>query len=77
MIWQDIVIMLACFSFPIALIPTIRGKEKPAKSTCIMVMTALSIVAVCFGTLGLWLSMISEIAGVTAWGVLLFQRRGK
>jgi len=75
MIWQDIVIMIACFGFAIALIPSIRGKQKPAKSSCILTIALLLAIAVCFATLGLWLSMTSEITAIIAWGILLFQKR--
>lgn len=75
MMWQDIVIMCACFSFALALIPSIRGPNKPARATCAMTVIALTAVAVCFGTLGLHLALASEITGITAWGILLFQKR--
>ena len=75
MIWQDIVIMIACFGFALALIPSIRGKHKPARSSCILTIALLAAIAVCFGTLGLWLSFASEITAIIAWGILLFQKR--
>lgn len=76
MIWQDVVIMVCCFGFAIALIPSIRGRDKPAKSSCIMTAILLSAIGVCFATLHLWLSMASEIVCVIAWLILLFQKRG-
>jgi len=75
MIWQDIVIMVACFGFAVALIPSIRGKQKPEKSSCAITMVLLMAIAVSFATLGLWLSFISEITAIIAWGILLFQKR--
>ena len=75
MIWQDIVIMIACFGFAIALIPSIKGKRKPERLSCAITMILLTAIAVCFATLGLWLSMASEITAIIAWGILLFQRR--
>ena len=75
MIWQDVVIMVACFGFAIALIPSIRGKQKPARSSCALTMVLLTAIAVCFATLGLWLSVVSEITAIIAWGILLFQKR--
>ena len=77
MIWQDVIIMVACFGFAIALIPSIRGKQKPARSSCAITVVLLTAIAVCFATLGLWLSMASEITAIVAWGVLLFQGRKK
>ena len=75
MIWQDIVIMVACFGFAIALVPSIKGKQKPAKSTCAITIALLTAISVSFATLGLWLSFASEITAIMAWGILLFQRR--
>jgi len=75
MIWQDIVIMVACFGFAIALIPSIRGKRKPEKLSCAITMILLIAIAVSFATLGLWLSFASEITAIIAWGILLLQKR--
>lgn len=75
MIWQDVAIMVACFSFSLALIPSIRGKNKPEKKSCLFTILGLTTVAICFATLKLWLSFSSEIAAITAWSILLAQRR--
>ena len=76
MIWQDVVIMIGCFGFAFALIPSIRGSQKPAKSSCLLTIVLLTAIAVCFATLGLWLSFTAEVAAIIAWGILLFQKRG-
>ena len=73
--WQDIVIMIACFGFGIALIPSIKGKHKPARSSCILTSVLLTAIAISFATLGLWLSFIAEITAIVAWLILLFQKR--
>ena len=75
MLWQDFVIMISCFGFAIALIPSIRGKQKPAKSSCVLTALLLMAIAVCFATLGLWLSFASEVASIIAWTILYFQKR--
>lgn len=75
MIWQDVTIMTACFGFSIALIPSIRGKDKPARSTCLLTTILLIAIAVSFATLGLWLSFASELTSIIAWLILLFQNR--
>lgn len=77
LIWQDIVIMIACFGFALALIPSIRSKQKPARSSCLLTIVLLTAIAVCFATLELWLSFASEITAIVAWGILLFQGRDK
>lgn len=75
MIWQDIVIMISCFGFSLALIPTIKGKHKPEKSSCLLTFVLLSLCAISFATLGLWLSFVAELTAIIAWGILFFQRR--
>ena len=76
MIWQDIIIMVACFGFAVALIPSIRSDAKPAKASCVITIALLTAIAVSFATLNLWLSFWSEITAIGAWGILLFQKRG-
>ena len=75
MIWQDVVIMVACFGFAIALIPSIRGIHKPEKLSCLITIVLLTAIAVSFATLGLWLSFWAEVTAIVAWGILLFQSR--
>ncbi len=75
MIWQDIVMMAVCFSFAVALIPTVRAVEKPAKVTCAWTGLGLFVLAGCMGSLDLWLSMSSNILAGGVWLLLLFQRR--
>ncbi len=75
MIWQDVVIMVSCFGFTIALIPSIRSNQKPARSSCTITVLLLILCAVSFATLKLWLSFLAETTAIIAWGILLFQRR--
>ena len=75
MVWQDIVIMVACFGFALALIPSILGKNKPARLSCLITVVLLTAIAVSFATLELWLSFWSEVTAIIAWGILLFQHR--
>ena len=75
MLWQDVVIMAACFGFAIALIPSIISKGKPARSSCLLTVILLTAIAVSFATLHLWLSFWAEITAIIAWGILLFQKR--
>lgn len=74
-IWQDIVLMITGFAFSIALIPTIKAKEKPTKSTCLITAICLTINAICLATLNLWLAFSSVVLSDIAWWILLFQRR--
>ena len=75
MIWQDVVISIACFGFAVALVPSIRGKQKPERSSCLTTIVLLTAIAVCFATIDLWVSFWSEITAIIAWGILLFQKR--
>ena len=75
--WQDIVIMVACFGFAVALIPSIVGKQKPERSSCLITIVLLTAITVSFATLNLWLSFWAEITAIIAWGILLFQNRGE
>lgn len=75
MIWQDWAIMVACFGFGLALIPSIRGKNKPARASCIFTIVLLAIIGVSFATLKLWASFASEVVTAIAWGILFFQKR--
>lgn len=75
MIWQDIVIAIACIGFSIALIPSIRGKQKPARVTCLMTTLFMIGIAVSHASIGLWFAAISEAVTIMLWCVLLFQKR--
>ena len=75
MLWQDIVLMVSFFGFAIALIPSIRSKQKPTRSSCALTLFLLTLCGVSFATLGLWLSFLAEITAMLAWGILLFQKR--
>ena len=73
MIWQDIVITVGVFIMIFAMIPSVKGKNKPAKETSITTAIILTAYFVCFATLGLWLSAISEVILAGLWYVLFFQ----
>lgn len=72
--WQDTVIALCQLSFVPALIPTIRGAEKPALTTCIMNAVIVCAIAVTQATLGLWYSVSTSSLTVIAWIVLTVQK---
>ena len=71
--WQDWVISVGQFLFFIALLPSIRGKEKPALRTSLMTAIVLTIFAYTQYTLGLYLSVVSAIASALGWYILLWQ----
>lgn len=73
MIWQDIVIMLGCFVFGFALIPTILNKHKPEPLTSGACTGACIALASAFVTLNLLLSAFAEILCGLFWFILLVQ----
>ena len=74
MIWQDLVLMLGGFGFSIALIPAVKAREKPPRSSCLMTGSILGIFAVIYATLGLWLAFSSTIITAGMWFALLLQQ---
>jgi hypothetical protein len=74
MIWQDWVMMVGSFIFALALIPSVRGKDKPAVSSSIITGTVLLVFTLCYATLGLWLSFGSTFLTVIMWYVLAIQK---
>ena len=73
--WQDIILSAGGFMFSVALIPTIRSKNKPSKVTCGMTAFFLWLYCIVYISLGLWLALASGILSAGAWTVLLLQRR--
>ena len=72
--WQDIVAAAACFSLAFALIPSIRNHNKPDIKSCLLSTICVTALAVVFASLGLWVSLAAEAAGVVTWGILLIQQ---
>ena len=72
--WQDPVQMICGFMFAIVLIPSIRSKLKPAKSSCLMTAILLTVLVFTFSTLGLWLTALSEVVSASVWWMLYFQQ---
>ena len=72
--WQDWVFTTGQIIFVIALIPTIKGKGKPAFSTSLT--TGLILLAFAFTqyTLELWFSSITATMTAAAWLILAFQK---
>jgi CHASE2 domain-containing sensor protein len=72
--WEDLVLAVAGFMFSIALIPTLRGNEKPPLSSSLLTAGLLAFVGVAYAFLGLWLGLISTGLNCIAWAVLAIQR---
>lgn len=71
--WQDYVISGGQFVFALAMIPTIRSAQKPALLSSVITALGLSIFAVCFATLSLWLSVAGTSVGALTWWIVAAQ----
>ena len=74
MVWQDFVFFIGQWIFIIALIPTLRAKEKPQISTSLVTAVTLAVFAVTYFTLGLWLSATASASIAGAWFILAVQK---
>jgi hypothetical protein len=75
MTWQDVVIAVGQFVFAAALIPSVRGRQKPALTSSLITATGLTVFGICFATLGLWLSVAGVWTSAAMWWVLAWQVR--
>jgi hypothetical protein len=73
MTWQDWVIGIGQFVFFIALIPTIKGKNKPAVSTAITTAITMSVYIPTLWTLKLYWSVLPTVLGTVAWWIITYQ----
>uniref|UniRef100_A0A6H2A1K2 Uncharacterized protein n=1 Tax=viral metagenome TaxID=1070528 RepID=A0A6H2A1K2_9ZZZZ len=75
MFWQDWVISIIGWVFGIALLPSVLGKNKPAKSSCLLTGVGLLIMGITMATMSLWMSFASNMLCGSLWLAMLFQRR--
>jgi len=74
MIWQDLVLTAGSWIFIIAMIPTLRGREKPEISTSVVTGCILVVYAFVYATLNLWISVVSTSALALTWFALAVQK---
>lgn len=74
MLWQDWVISIGQLGLVAALIPTIKGKDKPALFTSLLTGAILTIFAFTFSTLSLWTSTITSLISAASWFLLAYQK---
>lgn len=72
--WQDAVLSVVGFLFSIVLIPTLRGKDKPALSSALLTAFLLMWVSLSYATLHLWLGFTSTVLNCIVWATLAVQR---
>ena len=75
--WQDVTIMAGSFIMALALLPSVKGKDKPALSSSLITGTITFIFCICFATLGLWLSASATFLSATMWCILAIQKLKK
>ena len=75
MIWQDIVLSIGGFLFSVALLPAIKAKEKPPRSSCLLTASILTVYCAVYASLSLWLAFFSGLLTAACWWTLLVQRR--
>ncbi len=71
--WQDAVFTFGQLFFFASLIPTIRGKEKPAFLTGFVTSMVLTIYVFIFWTLDLYMSVFFTALLASAWWVVTYQ----
>lgn len=72
--WQDWVLSTGTIIAISSLVPTIRGKHKPALSTSVVTTLVLVVFAFTYMSLSLWFSAISVTLGAIAWLILALQK---
>ena len=72
--WQDIVLTLGSIIFLVALVPSIRSKDKPALMTSLMTGLVLFVFATTYITLDLWFSAATTALTGMLWLVLAVQK---
>lgn len=72
--WQDLVLTIGSWILNFSLVPTIKGKQKPALTTSVTYSTILSIFVFTFFSLGLILTAATTAVGALGWIILAIQR---
>ncbi len=72
--WQDWIFTIGQIIFIFALIPTIRGKDKPAFSTSLISTLIILTFSATYFSLELWGSAIFALINAVCWGILAFQK---
>jgi hypothetical protein len=71
--WQDIVLGVGGFAFSIALLPTVLGKNKPAKTTSAMTSFFLWSFCSVYISYHLWLTLAAGMLSALTWTVIFIQ----
>ncbi|HSX14853.1 MAG TPA: hypothetical protein VLE72_03010 [Candidatus Saccharimonadales bacterium] len=72
--WQDLIFVAGITILSLSLIPTIRGRQKPALITSLVTIVILIIFVVTDVSLNLPLSAAVTALSVVAWVILAYQK---
>src|SRR5438445_451365 len=72
--WQDYVLAVTAFGFSVALIPTIRSKNKPPILTSLGSSVFLVAVLIAYGSLSLWYSVFMVGLNLSMWLIIALQK---
>lgn len=71
--WQDLVFAVGSIIFMVALIPSVRSRNKPALSSSLLTCGVLLAFVVCYATLGLTYSAVTTGGTAALWFTLAVQ----
>lgn len=71
--WQDLVLSVSFIVFNVALIPSIRSKDKPALQTSLITTTFLIPGLIVYMSLSLWFSAVLTAINISLWLTLAIQ----
>ncbi len=71
---QDAVFTIGTVVFTIALLPTLRDRQKPPLATSIPITLTLVAFASSFLSLGLWFTAVATAIECGCWGAIAVQR---
>lgn len=72
--WQDFVLSASLLAFNVALLPSIKGHQKPRLTTSILTATFLVPEIIVFASLSLWYSLTMTALNCGLWTALAIQR---
>lgn len=71
MIWQDLVISVTVFVFALTIIPMIEARTVVPLWTAVPMVLGAVALTVAYITLGLWVSVVVEVASAVLWAIVL------
>jgi hypothetical protein len=74
MTWQDILLTIGSILLLVALLPSVRAKDKPIVTTSLLTGTVLFVFAIIYASLDLWFSAAITVLTSTTWLVLAYQK---